>query len=35
LNSDHLRSLPVKIKGELPTIPIDERASEVRAIKAG
>jgi 5'-nucleotidase / UDP-sugar diphosphatase len=30
---DHLRSLPVKTKGELPTIPVDERASEVRAIK--
>jgi len=32
---DHLRSLPVKTKGELPTIPVDERAAEVRAIKAG
>ena len=31
---DHLRSLPVK-KGELPIIPVDERAAEVRAIKAG
>jgi 5'-nucleotidase / UDP-sugar diphosphatase len=31
---DHLRSLPVKTKGELPVIPIDERAAEVRAIKA-
>ena len=30
---DHLRSLPVKGKGELPTIPVDERAAEVRAIK--
>ena len=30
---DHLCSLPVKTKGELPTIPIDERAKEVRAIK--
>ncbi|MFH0997334.1 MAG: metallophosphoesterase [Pseudomonadota bacterium] len=30
---DHLRSLPAK-KGELPTIPVDERAKEVRAIKA-
>ncbi|MEI6632306.1 MAG: bifunctional metallophosphatase/5'-nucleotidase [Chlamydiota bacterium] len=30
---DHLRSLPVKTKGELPTIPVDERAAEVRAIK--
>jgi 5'-nucleotidase len=32
---DHLRGLPVKNKGELPTIPVDERAAEVRAIKAG
>jgi len=32
---DHLRSLPVKGKGELPVIPVDERAAEVRAIKAG
>ena len=32
---DHLRSLPVKSKGELPTIPVDERAAEVRAIKIG
>jgi 2',3'-cyclic-nucleotide 2'-phosphodiesterase (5'-nucleotidase family) len=31
---DHLRGLPVKNKGELPTIPVDERAAEVRAIKA-
>jgi 5'-nucleotidase len=31
---DHLRSLPVKSKGELPTIPVDARAAEVRAIKA-
>jgi 5'-nucleotidase / UDP-sugar diphosphatase len=31
---DHLRHLPVKSKGELPTIPVDERAKEVRAIKA-
>ncbi len=30
---DHLRSLPVKRKGELPTIPVDERAAEVRAIQ--
>jgi 5'-nucleotidase len=30
---DHLRSLPVKRKGELPVIPVDERAKEVRAIK--
>jgi 5'-nucleotidase len=32
---DHLRSLPVKNKGELPVIPVDERAAEVRAIKEG
>jgi 5'-nucleotidase/UDP-sugar diphosphatase len=32
---DHLRSLPVKKKGELPVIPVDERAAEVRAIKVG
>ena len=32
---DHLRNLPVKTKGELPVIPVDERAAEVRAIKAG
>ena len=32
---DHLRSLPVKKPGELPTIPVDERAAEVRAIKVG
>lgn len=32
---DHLRGLPVKNAGELPTIPVDERAAEVRAIKAG
>ena len=32
---DHLRSLPVKKKGDLPVIPVDERAAEVRAIKAG
>ena len=31
---DHLRLLPAK-KGELPVIPVDERANEVRAIKAG
>ena len=29
---DHLRSLPVKNPGELPVIPVDERAAEVRAI---
>jgi 5'-nucleotidase/UDP-sugar diphosphatase len=32
---DHLRSLPVKKAGELPVIPIDARAAEVRAIKVG
>jgi len=31
---DHTRSLPVKSKGELPVIPVDERAAEVRAIRA-
>ena len=31
---DYLRSLPVKTKGRLPTIPVDERANEIRAIKA-
>lgn len=30
---DYLRTLPAK-KGELPVIPVDERAAEVRAIKA-
>ena len=32
---DHLRSLPVKSNDELPMIPVDERAAEVRAIKVG
>jgi 5'-nucleotidase len=32
---DYLRTLPVKNKGELPVIPVDERAAEVRAIKVG
>jgi 5'-nucleotidase len=32
---DHLRRLPVRAKGELPVIPVDERANEVRAIKVG
>ena len=32
---DHLRRLPVKNKGELPVIPVDARAAEMRAIKAG
>ena len=32
---DHLRRLPVKKPGDLPIVPVDERAAEVRAIKAG
>ena len=32
---DFLRNLPVKNKGELPVIPVDERPAEVRAIKEG
>nr|WP_294528145.1 bifunctional UDP-sugar hydrolase/5'-nucleotidase [uncultured Rhodopila sp.] len=32
---DHLRSLPAAGPGELPVIPVDERAAEVRAIKLG
>jgi 5'-nucleotidase/UDP-sugar diphosphatase len=32
---DHLRGLPVKSPGELPVIPVDGRASEVRAVRAG
>jgi 5'-nucleotidase len=32
---DHLDRLPVKSKGELPVIPVDQRAAEVRAIKVG
>ena len=32
---DHLRRLPVKSAGELPMIPVDGRAAEVRAIKEG
>jgi len=32
---DHLRNLPTKSKGELPTIPVDGRAAENRAIKSG
>lgn len=31
---DYLRNLPAK-NGELPVIPVDERAAEVRAIKVG
>jgi 5'-nucleotidase / UDP-sugar diphosphatase len=32
---DYIRALPVKTKGELPMIPVDARALEVRAIKVG
>jgi 5'-nucleotidase / UDP-sugar diphosphatase len=32
---DHLRNLPTKSPGELPVIPVDGRAAEVRAIRAG
>jgi 5'-nucleotidase / UDP-sugar diphosphatase len=32
---DHLSDLPVTSKGELPVIPVDEGAAEVRAIKVG
>jgi 5'-nucleotidase/UDP-sugar diphosphatase len=32
---DYIRALPVKTKGELPMIPVDQRAKEVRAIKVG
>ena len=32
---DHLRSLPVKSPDTLPTIMVDERAKEVRAVRAG
>jgi 5'-nucleotidase/UDP-sugar diphosphatase len=32
---DYLRALPTKREGELPMIPVDDRAAEVRAIKAG
>ena len=32
---DYLRRLPVKAPDTLPTIPVDERAAEVRAIRAG
>ena len=28
---DHLRSLPVKSQAELPAIPVDERAAEVKS----
>ena len=32
---DYLRALPIKNGSELPTIPVDERVNEVRAIKVG
>jgi 5'-nucleotidase len=32
---DHLKRLPAKAPGELPVIPVDERAAEVRAIRIG
>jgi hypothetical protein len=32
---DHLRNLPVKSPGDLPAVPVDERAREVRAIELG
>jgi len=32
---DHLRRLPIKKKGDLPVIPVDVRANEVRAIRVG
>jgi 5'-nucleotidase len=32
---DYLRDLPASNSGELPVIPVDERAAEVRAIKVG
>jgi 5'-nucleotidase/UDP-sugar diphosphatase len=32
---DYIRSLPVATEGALPMLPVDERASEVRAIKVG
>jgi 5'-nucleotidase/UDP-sugar diphosphatase len=32
---DYLRAMPVKNGSELPTIPVDGRAAEVRAIKVG
>jgi hypothetical protein len=30
---EHLRNLSAKSKRELPTVPFDERAAEIRAIK--
>jgi len=32
---DHLRSLPIGAGDSLPTVPVDRRAAEVRAVKAG
>ena len=32
---DHLRGLPSKGSGQLPVVPVDERASEIRAIQVG
>ena len=32
---EHLRNLPAKQQGELPIVPVDERAAEVRFFKAG
>ena len=32
---DYLRSLPIQGKDQLPTIPVNERAAEIRAIKVG
>jgi 5'-nucleotidase len=32
---DYIRSLPVETEGGLPVLPVDARASEVRAIKVG
>ena len=32
---DHLRRLPVTTPGDLPIVPVDERAAEVRTIKMG
>jgi 5'-nucleotidase len=31
---DHIRGLPVTGPGELPIIPVDDRAAEIRAVKA-
>jgi 5'-nucleotidase/UDP-sugar diphosphatase len=32
---EHLRNLPAKQPGELPIVPVDERAAEVRFFKVG